>query len=348
MLVPDKLISVIVPIYNVEEYLHQCIRSICTQTYTNLEIILVDDGSKDNSREICDSYAEMDNRIVVIHKKNGGLVSARQAGVEIATGDYITYVDGDDWIEATMYEDMMSHSDDEDIIIEGFYYDRDGKLSDGYNRIPNGKYTGEKIKTDILPKMLYSGVFYYPGIYPIVWNKLFKREIIKDIQLDVNPNISMGEDVAVTYFCIQNAESIRLLSSKHYHYRINPKAMTKKYDPRYFEKIYNLINYMDGKIESYDSTLGKQAIYYYTYLFLHGLFIEFGSKTRKIADEVITKIDKFILLTGYNKIFTHIKKVKISLVRSLIIFCILKKKYRMCRILCVGFKLYARYFKAVV
>lgn len=98
------MISIIVPVYNVEKYLERCIESIVNQTYKDIEIILVDDGSPDNCPVICDRYAEKDNRIKVIHKQNGGLINARKSGLEIAQGDYIGFVDSDDWIEPEMYE----------------------------------------------------------------------------------------------------------------------------------------------------------------------------------------------------------------------------------------------------
>lgn len=102
-----NMISVIVPIYNIQEYLPQCIDSIINQTYTELEIILVDDGSTDSGGSICDEYALNDSRVKVIHKKNGGLVSARKAGIRAAHGEYITFVDGDDWIERDTYQKYL-------------------------------------------------------------------------------------------------------------------------------------------------------------------------------------------------------------------------------------------------
>ncbi len=102
----EKLVSVIVAVYNIEEYLPRCVESIMHQTYRKLEIILVDDGSTDGSGDICDEYAGKDDRILVIHKKNGGLSDARNAGLERASGDYIGFVDGDDWIEEGMYRAM--------------------------------------------------------------------------------------------------------------------------------------------------------------------------------------------------------------------------------------------------
>ena len=109
------LLSVIVPIYNVEEYLEKCLDSIINQTYKNLEIILVDDGSPDKCPQICDEYAKKDDRIVVIHKENGGVSSARNLGLDIAKGEFITFVDSDDWIDETMYEKMMLKQAEENL-----------------------------------------------------------------------------------------------------------------------------------------------------------------------------------------------------------------------------------------
>ena len=117
----EELISIIVPIYNIEPYLEDCIKSLTVQTYKNIEIILVDDGSTDGCPDICDKYASLDSRIVVIHKKNGGLVSARKAGLEKSSGKYIGYVDGDDWVEPLMYEDMYNNmkTSNSDIVASG-------------------------------------------------------------------------------------------------------------------------------------------------------------------------------------------------------------------------------------
>ena len=104
-----NLISIIVAIYNVDQYLEQCIDSIINQSYKNLEIILVNDGSTDNSKNICDYYSEIDKRIKVVHKKNGGVSSARNTGIDIATGDYIAFVDSDDYLELNMYETMINN-----------------------------------------------------------------------------------------------------------------------------------------------------------------------------------------------------------------------------------------------
>ena len=124
---PKPMISVIVPVYNVESYLARCVDSILTQTYQNLEVILVDDGSKDNSGVICDDYARRDSRVNVIHKENGGLSSARNAGIEAAGGEYLAFVDSDDWIEPDAYERLLSAMQKHAAkLVVGGRYDVDG------------------------------------------------------------------------------------------------------------------------------------------------------------------------------------------------------------------------------
>ena len=136
----SEKISVIVPIYKTEQFLSKCIDSIINQTYKNLEIILVDDGSPDNCPKICDEYAKRDNRIKVIHKENGGLSSARNAGIEIATGDFSAFVDSDDWIDSDMYESLVKLSDEynADIAECGYRFIRPWKVE---NKILDGSNT---------------------------------------------------------------------------------------------------------------------------------------------------------------------------------------------------------------
>ena len=119
------LFSIIIPVYNVEKYLNKCVDSVLNQTFTDFEVILVDDGSPDNCPAICDSYAEKDKRVRVIHKQNGGLICARKSGLEAARGDYIGFVDSDDWIEENMYElfaDMIKKYSP-DMVLSDFYFD---------------------------------------------------------------------------------------------------------------------------------------------------------------------------------------------------------------------------------
>lgn len=222
-------VSVIVPIYGIERYIGICIESILTQTYDNLEIILVDDGSPDRCGEICDLYAQKDSRIRVIHKANGGLVSARKAGLAASTGEYIGYVDGDDWIGPGFYESLVTLAliSDADIVAAGQSRDLFSKSEHFYNSIAPGLYEGEKL-LQLKKQMLSFGSFYRPGITTYVWNKLFRREILWDYQMAVDERITIGEDGAVTYPALMACQRVYVADNCAYHYRQREDSMLKK------------------------------------------------------------------------------------------------------------------------
>ena len=145
----EAKISVIVPVYNIENYVRRSVESIIGQTYNNLEIILVDDGSTDNSGKLCDGYEHSDKRIKVIHKKNGGLVSARKAGIAEATGAYAAYVDGDDWIEENMYVELAKKIKNADVVVTGVTRDYIKSSVCEINKMPEGIYERDTL-SDIL------------------------------------------------------------------------------------------------------------------------------------------------------------------------------------------------------
>jgi glycosyltransferase involved in cell wall biosynthesis len=223
-------ISIIVPIYNVAEYLEECIQSILVQRMNSIEIILVDDGSTDGCAELCDFYAEKDRRIIVIHKENGGLVSARKEGLKRATGKYIAYVDGDDWIEPNMFEKMyhILLEENVDIIMCGRYENSVIWERQVFHGIPAGKYDKKRMISDVYPRMIVNETFFEWGVFPGVWDKLFRRECLEKYQMSVDNRISMGEDAACTYPCILNANSIFILHECLYHYRQSEFSMVRK------------------------------------------------------------------------------------------------------------------------
>lgn len=235
--------SIIVPIYNVSVFLPQCIESIVGQTYTNWELILVDDGSSDSSGKICDEYANKDKRIKVIHKENGGLVSARQAGTKIAQGEYIVAVDGDDWVDTSLLEYINAaiQSHHPDIICYGFYRaistQNKRKQALGFR---SGYYTKQEIKTEILPHLIrdQEGRYFTPNI----WGKAFKRELYMYYQSLVNPDITLGEDLVVTAPCIAQAQSLYILENPLYYYRINPESMLRCRSHGYSWENFHLVN----------------------------------------------------------------------------------------------------------
>ncbi len=238
--------SIIVPIYRVEEYLPECIESILAQTYKNFELILVDDGSPDNCPAICDEYAQKDSRIKVIHKMNGGVVSARKAGVKKATGDYVCFVDGDDFISEDLLEnyEKILKKERVDIICTDYceWHENDViKKSQGLKQVFLNK---NEMITEIYPKMLSVRPFFSFYIIPSLWTKCFSRKYIDRIYDEISDELTLGEDVAVTYPVFLAASSMCVTDYCGYMYRQNPQSMTHAYNEGLYEKIKILIEWL--------------------------------------------------------------------------------------------------------
>lgn len=223
------LVSVVVPIYQIDRYLGTCIESLMNQTYRNIEIILVDDGSPDRAPEICDLYAKKEARIKVIHKTNGGLVSARKAGLEASSGEYVGYVDGDDWVAPGFYEALVTAicEYNSDIAIAGMSRDLFSISSKITSKIPEGNYEGERLEK-LKRNMLTFERFSHIGISTYVWNKLFKREKLLKYQMIVDNGISIGEDAAVTYPYLMECNRVSVIDNCDYHYRQREDSMLKQ------------------------------------------------------------------------------------------------------------------------
>ena len=186
-------LSVIVPVYKVEKYIHKCIDSILNQTFTDFELILVDDGSPDNCGKICDEYAKRDARIRVIHKENGGLSDARNFGIDAAKGEIIGFVDSDDIIDANMYGDMIRYMDehDLDVVCADTYVVRNDKKKFNPRYKKDMIFEGQNAVKEILDGTLDNAA----------WNKIYKRKVIGNVRY---PKGRIYEDVATTYnFCSQ-------------------------------------------------------------------------------------------------------------------------------------------------
>lgn len=225
----NKLVSIIIPIYNSAIFLDKCVQSVINQSYKHIEIILVNDGSTDISGDLCDKYAAYDNRIKVIHKINGGLVSSRKAGISLSTGEYVLYIDGDDWIESKLIECYM-HSAlkyDADIIISSHKVNLEGRAETVPNTLPVGFYDKNKLISEIYPKMIYTGIFSQFGIFSYSWGKLYRRSILIENQLKVREDITIGEDALCVYPTILDASSLVILDQPYYHYRQRTDSLIK-------------------------------------------------------------------------------------------------------------------------
>lgn len=209
----EELISIVVPVYNVEDYLDKCILSIVNQTYSKIEIILVDDGSIDESARICDEWKKKDERIVVIHKENGGLSSARNVGVKIAKGDYIGFVDSDDYVDLQMYEKLyftMKKNNADMVICDYYFLDEDGqKLEDEESFIIDEVLN----RNQAFQKLDMSKQNYWR--YVTAWNKLYKREILEKVRFREG---KIHEDEFSIHHFIEKCNKIITIKDKLYFY----------------------------------------------------------------------------------------------------------------------------------
>ena len=237
------MLSIIIPVYNVENYLERCLDSILLQTYSRFELILVDDGSTDSSGLICDRYAKDDTRIVVIHQPNGGLVCARQRGIREAIGGYIMAVDSDDWIEANMLEEMMGVMQREncDIVLSGMYREYPNYSELVYDWLPEGRYDLKNPNCEVYGRFfLDENDTTKGGIRPNLWSRLFKRECIYENQLKVDKRIKNGEDDACFFPSLLNASAIYVMHKAYYHYRQRSDSLARKKDERDMLQTYLL------------------------------------------------------------------------------------------------------------
>lgn len=255
--------SIVVPIYNVQRFLEECVESLINQTYRNIEIILVDDGSPDNSPMICDEYAKKDERITVIHKPNGGLVSARKAGAKATTGSYVFCVDGDDYVSLDMVErvDEIVRKTAPDVVCFGFF--RNNQDNPLKVKFPYGLYDRNQIIKQIFPHLIEDkNAKYFPNN---LCGKAIKRDIYISEQLLVDDKIKIGEDLVCTKPIISKISSLFIMEECLYFYRINNCSMTKNKKPFDWEVpslIYeHLKNNLDQSEYDFSSQLDRNVVH---------------------------------------------------------------------------------------
>lgn len=241
--------SVIVPVYKVEDYLPKCIESVLGQTFSDFELILVDDGSPDNCPQICDSYGEKDGRIKVIHKENGGLASARRAGIKVAQGEYVFNLDSDDLIEEDTLEYAYNKITETGCEIVSFAYrwvkgEKTFKVTD--DCIEEGLYLEDDIKKHIYPKILMDKNMNHISYY--LSGKAVKREFVTPYQLNVNERISLGEDLCCTIQCYVNAKSVYISKKDAYLYTVRGDSISKDFNTKQISLVEDVLE----EISSYD------------------------------------------------------------------------------------------------
>ena len=260
------LFSVIVPIYKVEKYLARCIESVLGQSCGDFELILVDDGSPDGCPGICDEYKAKDERIRVIHKPNGGLVSARQAGTEIATGEYVFNLDGDDALLPHALECAKRNilETNADIVCLSYQEYRNGNTKDIINDVvPDGFYDKEGMKKHVYPHILsdknMKNIFYF------LCGKAIRRTILTPHQMNVSRKISLGEDLSCVVPCYLDAESFYMDSTPAYLYTIRDDSLTTSFRTKQItelgEVIKGLCNIKSEKPEDFDEQLARYSCF---------------------------------------------------------------------------------------
>ncbi|MEY8377277.1 glycosyltransferase family 2 protein [Lachnospiraceae bacterium 56-18] len=297
------LLTVVVTVYNVEAYIPQCIESIMNQTYKNLQIILIDDGSADDSGHICDGYANKDERIQVFHKNNAGLVAARRQGAEMAKGDLVTFVDGDDWVDTDMYESMIEayKTGKADMVTSGMIWEWESRTEFLYDNIEAGIYEKEAIQNKIFPRLMSDMANERQGITASVCNKLFKPVLLNKVISSIDPELTLGEDGAVTYYYAVCAERIRIMDRSWYHYRQHGHSMRISQGLGSFEKIYRLkINLMNNlKVCGLEGVMENQVNAYVKHFLLDAVKdvyeMELNVITHVFPYEKIPKNSKVIL-----------------------------------------------------
>lgn len=308
-----KLVSIIVPVYNPGEYLIKCLDSIINQTYTNLEIILVNDGSTDGSGEICREYALKDARIKVIDQPNQGVVAAKKNGVRIARGDWIGYVDSDDYIEKDYIEQLAELQEESraDIVAVGHFHD----IGNNSTVVKNGVEGGIYHISELIDQMLYTGEFFVYGITPQLYTKLFRADILRTAQMSVPDFIVAGDDAAVVYPCLVSAEKIYVSNLAGYHYIQHPGSVTKTAYPGETRRIHGLLDYLKHSFDEKGvrSKLEGQLRVYENYLFALRQIHVFDAGT----DAVLTPYGGFhqgerVVIYGAGvlgqKIYSYIKR----------------------------------------
>ena len=305
----SEKISIIVPIYNVQRYLKECIESLIKQTYENIEIILVNDGSTDNSGKICDHYALRDNRIKVVHQKNGGVSCARNTGLRYSTGDYIGFVDPDDWIDEKIYERMLEvlKINNSSISMCSYIYeDGDSEL----NELKPDLVEQNLSSDDLISKLFVTNSFYYT----ILCNKLYRADLWNGIKF---PEGYVHEDEAVIHIIYDRCDQMSTISNEYYHYRMVNTSIThtnnqiRRID--YANALSLRLNYFYRK-KRFDYC--EKMLDEILYLILNGFI------TKQLDQASLQKIRK-IIKSNFSKIIKE-KKYSIKFKTSILIYYVLK------------------------
>ena len=304
----NELISIIVPVYNVEQYLEKCVDSIVNQTYKNLEIILVDDGATDSSGKLCDKLAKIDNRIKVYHKENGGLSDARNYGVERATGEYIGFVDSDDYIDAEMYEKLYEAIKKENVDVAEcnlkiIYPEREELFTEQnyYNVCTKQEYLEEYLKIE--------------KIFGSACVRLIKSDISKKLKFPVG---KLYEDTYYAYDLINVADSYVIMDAPYYNYLMRENSITNaKFNPRIFNLIEIVEEFHNTVYENYpglEEAADCRRMYAY-FSVLNSILLEENYRDNEYYSEILSYFKRNYISLLKNKYINRNRKLSIILIK---------------------------------
>lgn len=315
--------SVIVPIYKVEKYLKRCIDSVLSQTCKDFELILVDDGSPDNCPQICDIYASENENIKVIHKENGGLVSARQAGIKIALGEYVFNLDGDDALLPNALEcaKRIIMETNADIVSFSYKEFRNGETKDVINDVvPVGLYNRDDIEKIIYPHLLsdinMEHLFYF------VWGRAIRRTLVTPHQLNVSTKISLGEDISCMIPCYLEANSLYMDNTPVYLYTIRNDSLTTSFTTRQLTQLTDVIDGLYNITLNKPKDFDEQISRYSCFMCFAILAAAAEGAHFKFLDEI-----KSLILNSINKELIKKAEFKKITPKSKITIALMKKEH---------------------
>lgn len=332
-------LTVIIPVYKVEKYLKKCLDSVVNQTFRDIEIIIIDDGSPDNCGKICDQYAKGDSRIDVVHKNNGGLCAARNDGIERATGEWITFVDSDDWLDLNYYEDMFNNikGKQADVYVAGGHIvEYDNRHIIRYNCHEDVEIT-TKTETDMLMAKILAPLCgekaegKQAASMGSPWDKLYNADFLKKNSLLFDEDSKAWEDLLFNFYVFGKAQKVIMGTNIGYHYRMIGTSITKKFNPEreiinyYF--IDKLVNYMKGRERSeiIDKAIKVRSINMISNMMKSYYFHPDNKESYYLIAKKIKLIKKEpyyadAILCKYNDLLSHRQKILVNLLKLPVIF----------------------------
>lgn len=326
--------SVVLSIYNVEKYLNRCLDSVINQTYKNLEIILVDDGSPDNCPQICDDLAKEDSRIKVIHKENAGLGEARNSGLDVATGDFVAFFDSDDYIDKKLFEELYKViiNENPDLIEFGHHdVDRQGNITKTFiPKTPLEKYEGEEVLSKFLPELICTDpkTGTASDLLMSAWSCLYRRQLLVECNFHfVSEREYISEDVYSLMKLMPNVHSVSVVQKAYYYYCENDQSLTHVYNPKRFEKIVLFQQQLETLCAS--DIYSDEVRYRIKRPFLDNLLACIKIEVSCIGEmgfkEIYCSIKKICNNQMVNDIIGTVPNVSFSKARGMIHFCIKHK-----------------------